>query len=111
MIHRRDLIAAAAAVPAAGLAGSFANATPVDPHPALLERWRAEVAHFNITDGADDDVYWEIGKRICTTPAATIAGVLAQVEFAIEDKVDLSFPADPHKALFENIRASLKALS
>ncbi|MCV6610135.1 MAG: hypothetical protein OIF55_05120 [Amphritea sp.] len=111
MIHRRNLIAAAAAVPVAGCAGSFAKATPVDPHPALLEQWRAEVAHFNTTDGADDDVYWEIGKRICMTPAATVAGVLAQVEFAIEDKVDLCFPADPHKALFANIRASLKALS
>jgi hypothetical protein len=110
MIHRRDLIAAAAAVPAAGLAGSFANATPVDPHPVLLERWRAEIAHFNTTDDAEDD-YWETGKRICMTPAATVAGVLAQIEYAIEEQVDLCFPADPHKALFENIRDSLKALS
>ncbi|GAA6196701.1 hypothetical protein NBRC116598_21450 [Pseudophaeobacter arcticus] len=123
MIHRRSLIAAAASAPIAGLAGSFAQATPVDPHPVWLEQWRqAREAWHTIDPDAEGGRQSEIELEceldrlealICTTPAQTGKGVLAQFRFALADNRDFLTKEgvwqDMHIKLFASIETALEA--
>lgn len=96
MIHRRSLLAAAASAPLAGLAGSFAQATPVDPHPVWMEQWRQARADWEEAAKTDDDgcgpACTEAHKRellmrdrIIKTEALTQEGINAQIRFLAED--------------------------
>ena len=101
MIHRRSLIAVAAAVPVAGLAGSFVPAAPVDPHAGWLAQWRQARKDWwkaSLADPSGDssapecaaaqDREYEARDRIIGTKAQTREGFEAQVKFLLEDASD-----------------------
>jgi hypothetical protein len=85
--NRRELLlggVAAALVPMQGLAAV------TDPHRKWLDEWISVREDMNnSTTLADDDPRWEIVSRleekICITPAQTMDGALAQLEFAMDE--------------------------
>ena len=101
--RRRDLLgrlagaAAVAAVPTVAEAGT-------DPHPV----WEAELPALQAACRAvedDDDLHdeacdrlWDAEKRIMTTPAATIAGAMAQLRVVHAQLTELrTLSADEHE--------------
>ena len=85
--------AALAAIPAVGLVPSaaFSATAGVDAHPAWLAEWVAlrDAYNSDVLDDADDERVFEhlndVGRLITFTPARTLLGAAAQLEYAIED--------------------------
>lgn len=88
ILSRRSLIkGAAAALPALALPAMVLD---VDPHPEWLALWRAARVAVNSAPGdADDHPLWTqfeaMESRILNTPAATPAGVAAQLTLLAEE--------------------------
>ena len=80
-LTRRQAITAATA---AAIIPTSATATPIDPHFAWLEEWRALTAQVDDDSECDDDLHdliREIADRIEATPAVTPQGLIAKLEF------------------------------
>ncbi|KAA2313920.1 hypothetical protein DL237_10805 [Pseudooceanicola sediminis] len=119
-MSRRTLLTA---LPVAGVslvlpAISIAQAT--DPHPAWLDQWRAAYADWcaglAISEDdtpATDALYERVSKietRLETTPAKTVSGALAIVEYVIEDAGgEFSYPG--HAQALELARDALRIAS
>ncbi|WP_406736443.1 hypothetical protein [Thioclava sp. GXIMD4215] len=92
-LSRRTLLTAA---PALGLAGlPVAASTPEDPHPALLVAWReSRVAWDRACEVYGDEApeekaawkeYTRLEQLIYSTPAKSVGGAMAQIEWLLED--------------------------
>jgi hypothetical protein len=119
MIHRRSLIAAAASAPLAGLAGSFAQATPVDPHPVWLRQWRILRDEWQLSEEGSQQAsdLWEstvaIEKRLSSRAAQTTRGALAQIEWMLADSLGMDFQVGHREALelaVQSLTASVDAV-
>lgn len=93
---RRDVLTAAIAVPALAVP-AVAEAANIarDPHMAWMAEWRVQNAAYGDLLNADGDetaesqAAWdrkeEIAKLIIETPAATVAGIAAKLQWVLED--------------------------
>lgn len=85
-----------------------------DPLPGLFKEWKHLRDRFNAEYPEEGDAlyerFYETEDRIFLTQATSPEGVIAQIEFAIEEEIDLTLSFDGHRALFDNIKAALKAM-
>ncbi|SLN19882.1 hypothetical protein ROJ8625_00694 [Roseivivax jejudonensis] len=106
-----------AAIPAAAVAPAVAHAAPRDPHLEWWAEWQRLTKHINtatyITDKAMEPCFErqrEIDRLIASTPARTREGVIAQVEWLIEDGRDY-WGCDWHRQIAENVLGALRRLA
>lgn len=111
-LSRRNLLLATAAAPIAALPGQAVAAPVNDPHPAWLAEWRVLRHRFNTEmpeEGEPLDVaFWAIEEKLFYTRAKSATGVAAQLEFALEEGIDLEGAFEGHVAMAENMLASLR---
>ena len=118
-INRRSIFAA---IPALAATATAAHAfkmpdTPVqdDPIPNWWEQWKALRDDINKLDDGDDTLEAElhaIEEKICTTQPKTLAGAVAQLEYAMDDFGDYMLNnmwKDLDNKLFANLLGALKA--
>ncbi|ABD53159.1 twin-arginine translocation pathway signal [Jannaschia sp. CCS1] len=89
-MDRRKFIATSAALPSAALVSTVAAASVEEPHQGWLDEWR-EITDY-INSYPDDDAYTELSPRLSElerllveTPANTPQGILAKIDYTIED--------------------------
>lgn len=120
-MERRTFIAAGpVAIARPILTGEILNAAPADPHRGWLGEWRRIIANLNnsIGDLDEADPAWVekgvLEKLMSTTPASTIDGVLAQLEFAVTEEsgfeVRETVPENLDGHLFGNAVQTLRGL-
>lgn len=83
-----------------------------DPLPDMFARWKATKAELDALNDPDASPLWEdwleLEQRICSTRATSPAGVLAQLEYAAANDVQLGSSIEPWgHLLFENMRGAL----
>jgi hypothetical protein len=119
-MSRRNLLAA---LPACGLAlsiNSISEAQEADPHPVWLGQWRAAYADWcaglALTEDdtpATDALYERVSQietKLEATPAKTVSGALAIMEYVIEDAGgEFSYPG--HAQALEMARDALRLAS
>lgn len=109
------------ALPALGLApgAALAALAAVDPHPAWLAEWLHYRNYWNSPGTGDipdeaSEAQWELGGRIAFTKATTQEGLVAQLEYALEEFTDYCFgncSDDRDEAVVRNLLASLRGLA
>ena len=113
---RRNLLGAMAAAGVVGAAQAAAAA--VDPHPAWEREVIARDAHMEAVSGAaTDDEFdalnlerWEVVDQICCTPAATLAGITAQLRVVVTGMGKSSIPNETERDGLQNALASLERM-
>ncbi len=118
-INRRSLFAA---IPALAATATAAHAfktpdTPAhdDPIPNWWEQWKVVRAEVNKLDDGDDTLeaaMHDLEEKICTTQPKTLAGAVAQLEYALDDFGDYmtnNMWKDLDNKLFANLLGALKA--
>ena len=82
--------------------------------PSYLAEWRLVRKQFNEEVPEEGEPLYErlfqIEDQIMQTRAVSTEGILAQIEFAEEEEINLHFDFDGHRDLFENIKSSLRAM-
>lgn len=119
-INRRSIFAA---IPALAATATAAHAfkmpdTPVqdDPIPNWWEQWKALRDDINEMEDGEDTaemrVLLDLEEKICTTQPKTLAGAVAQLEYAMDDFGDYMLNnmwKDLDNKLFANLLGALKA--
>lgn len=111
--------AAATTLAAGGVAVAPFQVLPYDPIPALYEDWKQFSAEWKAAIGSANEgrlktAVRDLEERICTTVPTTQQGMIAQLEYAMEDFGQYMFGnvrADLDRELFLNLLNGLKAAS
>lgn len=111
--------AAALKLAACGVAVAPLQAAPCDPIPALYEEWKRISAEWNAAIGSADEYglrvkVRDLEERICTAAPTTREGMIAQLEYAMDDFGIYMFGnlrKNLDRKLFENLLNGLKAVN
>lgn len=124
MADRRTFLTASAGVAALSPVAVLA-AQPADPHESWFREWRALDEEFaagryarsegdpRLCDDPRWDRFIELEEAICITPAATLAGLAAQMTVALcTEPEDAAIPTDDaERAGLLNVRRSLQLMA
>ncbi|AHD09995.1 hypothetical protein [Phaeobacter gallaeciensis] len=91
-MKRRSFLTGSITIPALGV-GIAAGAAAKDPHPEWLDQWRALRADWLLHEDGSDAAERilergdELERNLMETMPATLAGIAAQIQFALEDRL------------------------